>query len=100
MADPALEPSPPPPRIRRKRLGEMLVDQGVISAEQLAEVLARQKTDKGSRMGRLLVDLGYASESQICEVVADQLRIPAADMVAVDVASEVIGLLSRELAIK
>ena len=41
-------------RPRHKRLGEMLVAQGVISADQFAEVLARQKLDKGSRMGRLL----------------------------------------------
>ena len=90
----------PASRIRRKRLGEMLVDQGVVSAEQLAEVLARQKLDKGIRMGRLFVDLGYATEAQICEVIAEQLNIPAADMVAVDVPSEVVALVSRELAMK
>jgi type IV pilus assembly protein PilB len=78
----------------------MLVDQGVITAEQLSEVLGRQKLEKGSRMGRLLVDLGYATEAQICEVVAEQLRIPAADMVAVDVPNDVLALLTRELAMK
>ena len=93
-------PTLPPARPRRKRLGELLVDQSVISSEQLTEVLARQKLEKGSRMGRLLVDLGYATEAQICEVIAEQLNIPAADMVAVDVPSEVLGLMTRELAIK
>ena len=95
-------PSSPSPvsRSRRKRLGEMLVDQGVINEDQLADVLARQKLEKGSRVGRLLVDLGHATEAQICEVVAEQLRIPAADMVAVDVPNEVLGLVSRELALK
>jgi type IV pilus assembly protein PilB len=78
----------------------MLVDQAVITQDQLDHVLARQKIEKGSRMGRLLVDLGYATEAQICEVIAEQLRIPAADMVAVDVPNEVIGLVSRELAMK
>jgi len=95
-------PSPPPasPRARRKRLGEMLVDQGVITRDQLDDVLARQKIEKGSRMGRLLVDLGHATEAQICEVIAEQLRIPAADMVAVDVPNEVLSLVTRELAMK
>ena len=87
-------------RPRRRRLGEMLIDQGVITEEQFSEVLARQKLEKGSRVGRLLVDLGYATEAQICEVVADQLNIPAADMVAVDVPNEVLALVSRELATK
>lgn len=88
------------PRPRRKRLGEMLLDQGVITHDQLNEVLAQQKLEKGSRVGRLLVDLGYATEAQICEVVAEQLRIPAADMVAVDVPNEVLSLVSRDLALK
>ena len=90
----------PVTRSRRKQLGEMLVDQGIITRDQLAEVLTRQKTEKGSRVGRLLVDLGHATETQICEVVAEQLCIPAADMVAVDVPNEVLGLVSRELALK
>ena len=101
MAEPGSDASSsPPPRSRRKRLGEMLVDQGVITGDQLTDVLTRQKLEKGTRMGRLLVDLGFCTEAQICEVVADQLRIPAADMVAVDVPNEVLALVSRELAIK
>src|SRR5437667_2304027 len=101
MAEPGSDASSsPPPRSRRKRLGEMLVDKGVITGDQLTDVFTRQKLEKGTRMGRLLVDLGFCTEAQICEVVADQLRIPAADMVAVDVPNEVLALVSRELAIK
>ena len=51
-------------------------------------------------MGRLLLDLGYATEVQICEVVAEQLHIPAADLVAVDIPNEVLDLVTRELATK
>jgi type IV pilus assembly protein PilB len=78
----------------------MLVAQGILTEEQVATVLTRQKAEKGSRMGRILVDLGYCTETQICEVVADQLHIPAADMVAVDVPNDVLALVSRELAMK
>src|SRR5258708_1426870 len=88
------------PKSRRRFVGEMLVDQGVITQQQLAEVLARQKTEKGGRLGRLLVDLGYATEAQICEVVAEQLNIPAADLVAVDIPNEVLNLVTKELATK
>jgi type IV pilus assembly protein PilB len=101
MSEPAVPPvAAKGPRTRRKRLGEMLVDQGVITPDQLNEVLARQKQEKGSRMGKLLVDLGYATDAQICEVIAEQLRIPAADMVAVDVPNEVLALVTRDLAMK
>src|SRR5688572_3133799 len=93
-------PSVAPPKVRRRFLGEMLVLQGVITKDQLAEALQRQKREPGSRVGRLLVDFGYATESQICEAVAEQLQIPAADMVAVDVPNDVLGKVSRELAVK
>jgi type IV pilus assembly protein PilB len=88
------------PKSRRRFVGEMLVDQGVITPQQLSEVLARQKTEKGGRIGRLLVDLGYATETQICEVVAEQLNIPAADLVAVDIPNEVLNRVTKELATK
>ena len=100
------EPETPEPvptgsaRSRRKFLGEMLVDNGVITRQQLDEVLDFQRKNRGSRLGRLFVDLGYATEVQICEVLADQLRIPAADLVAVDVPNEVLNLVPRELATK
>jgi type IV pilus assembly protein PilB len=81
-------------------MGEMLVDAGVLSPDQLEEALRRQKAEKGTRLGRLLVDLGFATEAQICEVIADQLRIPAADLVAVEVPEDVLGRVSRELALK
>jgi type IV pilus assembly protein PilB len=88
------------PRSRRKFLGEMLVDGGVITPSQLDEALALQSKEKGGRLGRILVDIGYATEVQICEVVADQLQIPAADLAAVDIPNEILNLVSKELALK
>jgi type IV pilus assembly protein PilB len=78
----------------------MLVEYGLITEAQLQEVLARQRVEKGSRVGRLLVDLGYVTEVQICEALAEQLRIPAADMAAVDIPNEVLNKVSRELVMK
>src|SRR5258708_4615442 len=88
------------PKSRRRLRGEMLLEQGVIAQQQLTEVLTRQKAEKGGRLGRLLVDLGYATEAQICEVVAEQLNIPAADLVAVDIPNEVLNHVTKELATK
>ena len=88
------------PSTRRRRLGEILVCHGVLTDEQLALALARQKAREGVRLGRLTVDLGFATEIQITLAVADQLQIPAADMSAVDVPNDVLGRVERELAIK
>jgi len=78
----------------------MLVDNGIISPAQLAEALERQKKEKGARLGRLLLDFGYCTEVQMCEVMAEQLQIPAADLVAVDIPPEVLAHVPKDLAAK
>ena len=49
----------------RKRIGEVLVEQGVITAEQLNDLLALQATTPGPRrrLGRLVVETGLADET-------------------------------------
>jgi type IV pilus assembly protein PilB len=94
-------PETAPPRTRRRRfLGEMLVAQGVPTKDQLAQALGRQQSQKGTRLGTLLVTMGLATEVQICEAIAEQLQIPAADLVAVDVPADVLARLPKELALK
>jgi type IV pilus assembly protein PilB len=87
-------------RRRRRQLGELLVAQGVLTPEQLAQALARQRAEPGTRLGRLLVEMGFATDVQICEAIADQLQIPAADLVAVDIPTEVLNRVPKDLAIK
>ena len=91
--------APPLARNRRRQLGEILVQQGVLTSAQLGEALSRPR-DKGVRLGRVLVDLGIATDTQICEALAEQLQIPAADLVAVDVTNDVLSRLPKELAVK
>ena len=62
----------PPQKIR---LGELLVQQQLISAEQLSAALDRQRAS-GQKLGRSLVDAGFVSEEQICGALARQMRIP------------------------
>ena len=87
-------------RRRRRQLGELLVAQGVLTPEQLAQALARQRAEPGTRLGRLLVEMGFATDVQICEAIAEQLQIPAADLVAVDIPMDVLNRVPKELAIK
>jgi len=57
---------------QRKRLGEMLVDQGYISETQLSKALESQKT-LGKKLGRVLIELGYLDENKLLDVLAAQL---------------------------
>jgi type IV pilus assembly protein PilB len=88
------------PRGRRRMLGEMLVAQGIISPEQLTEVLRIQKHEKNVRIGSLLVELGYVTELQLADLIADQLRLPCADLSTLDLSNAAIAKIPKELAVK
>ncbi len=62
-------------RPEKVRLGDLLVQQKLISLDQLQFVLEQQKRS-GRKLGRVLVDNGFISEDQISEALAKQLNVP------------------------
>ena len=62
--------------MRRKiRFGDLLVQNGVISEEQLQSALAEQKRT-GRKLGRTLTDLGYVAEDRLLNFLSQQLDVP------------------------
>ncbi|MBU2103350.1 MAG: ATPase, T2SS/T4P/T4SS family [Candidatus Omnitrophota bacterium] len=58
-----------------KRLGDILVSEGILTEEQLNDAIALQKKE-GGKLGEVLVKLGYVSEEQIVIALSRQLLIP------------------------
>ena len=58
----------------RKRMGDILLDAGVITNEQLTEALAEQKASN-KRLGQILIEKGFISEEKLMEVLAEQLGV-------------------------
>ncbi|SFG85849.1 GspE/PulE family protein [Neptunomonas qingdaonensis] len=61
------------------RIGDLMVQNGVISEQQLTSALARQKETR-QKLGRSLVSLGYVDEQQFLEFLAQQLSVPLVDL--------------------
>lgn len=59
----------------KKRLGEMLVDAGVLNEDRLREVLADQRKS-GKRLGEYLIHTGMVKEETVLEAVSSQMGIP------------------------
>lgn len=59
----------------KKRLGEILIEDGVLSKTHLEEALDQQKKT-GGLIGQILIKLGYISEEDLIAAVARQLKIP------------------------
>ncbi|MDI6785469.1 MAG: ATPase, T2SS/T4P/T4SS family [bacterium] len=62
------------PKKKKYRLGEMLVDAGIITQEQLEVALNEQKKTR-EQLGKVLVKLGFATEEVIVSFLASQLGI-------------------------
>lgn len=61
------------------RIGDLLVQNKVLTEEQLMKGLQRQK-DTGQRLGRTLIDLGYIDEDRFLSFLSQQLDIPFVDL--------------------
>jgi hypothetical protein len=64
---------------KRRRLGEMLAQQGVITVNQLKEALKVQ-SQFGGRIGSVLVGIGYMPVEALVEFLGRQLNIPAVNL--------------------
>jgi len=74
------------------RLGDILIQQGVIDEEKLIAALSDQRAF-GGKLGRTLVDLGYVTEEQLVHALATQLGLDTIDLAKVDVPPEALSLL-------
>lgn len=82
-----------------KKLGEILVDDGVISHEQLNECLARQRKSK-KKLGDLIVELGYSTEAKIARALSKQLNLPYMDLTFTSATIAALEFIPKDFAVK
>lgn len=76
----------------RKRLGDLLVEEGIVSEAQLEQALNAQK-NTGRRLGDTLISLGFLSETQLLNFLAQQLSLPVIDLSRAHVDIDAVPLL-------
>jgi type IV pilus assembly protein PilB len=82
-----------------KRIGELLVEAGVLSQSQLEQALFAQRKD-GRKLGQLLIELGLVSEIQLTQTLSRQLSVPWVSLYHVDFSRSLLNLVAREAAEK
>ena len=80
----------------RLRLGQLLVEAGILMPEELEVVLLRQKKD-GRKLGSLLVDAGLVNETQLTQILSQQLNAPWVSLYHIDFSRQLLNLVPREL---
>jgi type IV pilus assembly protein PilB len=84
---------------QRKSLGESLVEQKVISAEQLKSA-SKESEKSGEPLRKVLIKLGLVSEKDICDFFEEQLGIPRIDLKNYLIDAKMISLIPENLAKK
>ncbi|NLG32403.1 MAG: type II secretion system protein GspE, partial [Syntrophomonadaceae bacterium] len=79
--------------MKRKRIGEMLVEVGLITREQLDEAVLLQQSGKNQRLGEILVEKGFITDQQLLETLEFVLGIPRIELSKIKIDSEAINLL-------
>ncbi|HZX21681.1 MAG TPA: ATPase, T2SS/T4P/T4SS family [Clostridia bacterium] len=80
-----------------KRLGDLLLESGLITQDQLGHVLEVQKST-GKKIGEVFIEEGIVSEDRIIEVLEFQLGIPHVDLNRYYIDPEIPGLISEKIA--
>ncbi len=79
------------------RLGELLVRENIISVEQLQKAQGEQQRS-GGRLGASLVKLGMVEESELLSFLSKQYHVPSINLDDFEVDTEIVGLLTEEVA--
>jgi len=74
----------------QRPLGNILVENGLITRQQLEEALRVQR-QTGQRLGKVLIDLGYVTEDVILEVLEYQLGIPRVSLADITPDAELVS---------
>jgi type IV pilus assembly protein PilB len=83
-------------RNQKKRIGDMLIDERVITEEQLQKALPVAREGK-KKIGETLIEMGFTNENEIANALAVQLAIPRIELSNVVISDEIIHLVSESV---
>lgn len=82
--------------LQKKRIGELLIENGSLSPENLEEALQHQKKE-GGVIGQILIRLGYVSEESLVAALSKQLHVPYLPLSHYSINMDAAPLLGEEL---
>ncbi len=88
--------SPTNPQAKR-HIGQILIDQGILTEDQLRIALLEQTKSKAP-VGRLLVQLGFVSEATLRDALSEKLGMQSVDLAHIIVDPAALKLLPRDMA--
>lgn len=83
------------------KIGQILINSGDITEEQLEEVLEKQRnSETKKRIADILIEEKIVTEQQVCKALEKQLFMPYVDLDAVTIPEDLAGIIPEEMAQK
>ena len=80
----------------KKRIGDILVEEGILTEEQLEEALKAAKAEN-KKIGEAITDLGFATEQDIAEALSSQLGFEYVNLSSVHIPDNVLSLINESV---
>lgn len=80
-----------------KRIGDLLIDKGILTQDQLNIALTEQKK-RNQPLGKIIVSMGFATEAVVRDALGEALGQESVDLTKVVVDAEVLQLVSKDIA--
>lgn len=79
----------------KPRLGEILVEYGIITSNMLENALRRQ-SQVGGQIGSVLIEMGYISPDTLLEFMSKKVGTPSVNLFTIDIPREVLASIPHE----
>ncbi len=80
-----------------KKIGDLLLEAGLITEDQLKAALAKQK-EIGGRLGSVLVNMGFVTDEQITNLLSKQYGVPSVDLSTCEVDERALKIINPNVA--
>ena len=81
----------------KKQLGQLLLESGLITEQQVSEVLAYQR-EHNQVFGKAVVSMGLVEESDLLRILGDHLGLPSLDITKYSIQDEALAVVSEDFA--
>jgi type IV pilus assembly protein PilB len=81
---------------KKIRVGDLLVEAGAITEDELQQALAKQK-EEGGMLGNIIMDMGFISRELLITVLTTQMGIEYCEIKTVQIDEAVVKLVSKDL---
>jgi len=82
----------------QRRLGQILVDLGYLTEDQLWDILEAQKQSQGEILGQVAIRMGFVSEAQVTEALAEQWGMPVVNLAETTIPAKALELVPQTMA--